>query len=366
MKKMTEITQPIDEKPETPRIDESEKTPKPNKEPEKPLEDVPVKNSSNGNLSWRERIEECLSTKLATGFILPFMATILGGLVLYMIPKIEKHFNNDTCTYITFNTHDTNIRQKFKIDKIIPNLYYSVGDNDWQELGIEEIDFGGDIGALRLRGKSPTGTAGAKIYFLHDGKVTCSGDIRTLVDYKHYEQADTKDAVFTMLFENCKDLIDAPRLPSEQLAENCYMEMFAGCTSLKNAPDLPATKLSTMCYRDMFKGCTSLEQAPILPATKLADWCYTGMFSRCTSLKTGSNLTATKLSNNCYVGMFSGCTSLSTITMMTVDILNNSCFYRWLDDTSPTGTFFKNMNAQWSNDGVVPEGWDVVPKDPKE
>lgn len=361
---MTETTDLEDKKPETPINVESEEMP--SQESKTPLEEGPTTKTSKEKTSWRKRIDERLNTKVATGFFLPFMATLLGGLVLYMIPKVVAYFDKDTCPYITFMTHDASISQKFKIDKMIPGLYYSVGEKDWQELSTKEISFGGIDGPLRLRGTSPVGTDGAKIKFLYDEKVTCSGDIRTLVDYRHYEQADTKEAVFNNLFKDCKYLIDAPTLPSIQLAENCYDEMFSGCISLIEAPELPAMELANSCYKKMFDGCTSLEEAPKLPATELADWCYSGMFNKCTSLKTVSELTATKLSNNCYVSMFSGCIMLSTITMMTIDIPNNACISRWLDDTSPTGTFFKNINAHWNNDNIVPEGWDVVLKDPKE
>lgn len=49
---------------------------------------------------------------------------------------------------------------------------------------------------------------------------------------------------------------------------------------------------------------------------------------------------------------------LSTIYMMAVDVQDNS-YKNWLDNTSPTGTFYKNKNAHWSNDGIVPPNWEV-------
>lgn len=66
---------------------------------------------------------------------------------------------------------------------------------------------------------------------------------------------------------------------------DCYMEMFKGCTSLKEAQEiLPATKLVHGVYQFMFAGCINLVKAPELPAEKVADLAYTNMFEGCSSL----------------------------------------------------------------------------------
>ena len=36
------------------------------------------------------------------------------------------------------------------------------------------------------------------------------------------------------MFDGCKSLVNAPELPAETLADNCYWYMFNGCTSLKS------------------------------------------------------------------------------------------------------------------------------------
>lgn len=135
----------------------------------------------------------------------------------------------------------------------ISGLEYSVNNNDvWKKVvENEEVTFGGNNnGTLRLRGKNIAGTAKdgwnyATITFDKPGvKVTCTGDIRTLLDYESYKTVKTDQALFCNLFENCKAITSAPDLPAETLAEDCYSFMFRGCTSLKTAPKLPATTLA--------------------------------------------------------------------------------------------------------------------------
>ena len=194
--------------------------------------------------------------------------------------------------YVTFTAEQP---QTFKMitegNYKISDLQYSVNFGDWKDVVADtEVDFGGKIGGLRLRGKNRYGTAtDAFIYstisFTNpDVKVACTGDIRTLLDWEKYKTVDTKDACFIYLFDGCKVLTSAPDLPGTTLAEDCYYFMFQNCTSLKVAPALPATKLANDCYCGMFYGCTSLETAPELPATNLPSNCYNAMFKGCRKL----------------------------------------------------------------------------------
>ena len=197
--------------------------------------------------------------------------------------------------YITFKA---DAEQKFKMtieEKYeINGLEYSVNnDETWRKVEKDrEITFGGANGDLRLRGTNPNGTAtdifnySTIIFTDATVKVACTGDIRTLLNWKNYSTVDTKNARFCSLFVRCTALTSAPELPATTLADVCYSNMFFGCTSLTSAPKLPATKLAESCYNAMFNGCTSLTSAPILPATKLADWCYSNMFNNCKSLST--------------------------------------------------------------------------------
>ncbi len=169
--------------------------------------------------------------------------------------------------YVTFKA---DAEQKFRMitygDYTISGLEYSVKNGKWQDVVANtEITFGGTNGDLRLRGTNPYGTANntkeySNITFTNNVNVACTGDIRTLLNWKYYDTVDTQNARFNMLFYNCG--------------------------VLTSAPDLPATTLATNCYDCMFFYCTSLESAPVLPATTLSDWCYFQMFSYCKKLST--------------------------------------------------------------------------------
>ena len=250
--------------------------------------------------------------------------------------------------YVTFKA---DAEQTFKMttkDYSISGLEYSVNDGEWAtvEAGTE-VTFGGTHGDLRLRGTNTYGTAPAwnkysTIKFTDETvKVACTGDIRTLLDWRNYSTVKTGIAKFCYLFSGCRVLTSAPELPATNLADDCYYYMFVGCTSLTSAPDLKATTLAYECYFGMFKGCTSLTSAPDLKATKLAERCYSYMFYGCTSLTSAPELKATTLAYECYFSMFRGCTKLSTVTMLAPSdqILETiSCCHNWLYDAGTDET----------------------------
>ena len=316
----------------------------------------------------------------------------------------------DKTPYVTFSAP---AEQTFKMvcygGYTISNLEYSVNFGDWKEVKDGEgVTFGGKNGGLRLRGKNVNGTAEdfskySTITFAYDEKnadnpnnvnVACTGDIRTLLNWKYYDTVDTQNARFCCLFYNCGVLTSAPDLPATKLANNCYLSMFLDCTSLTSAPELKATKLAENCYNSMFLGCTSLTSAPELKATTLAKYCYYGMFQGCTNLNTAPKLPAktltegcyaymfayctsltsapvlpaTTLAGNCYEGMFWGCTKLSTVTMLAPsDKISkaSNCCYNWLHnagtDASVTSRTLKVMDADaytaLENTGYLPDNW---------
>ena len=217
----------------------------------------------------------------------------------------------------------------------LPDLEYSVNNNEtWQKVVKDQgVDFGGDLGSLRLRGICPDGTATdyknySKITFSKENvKVDCSGDIRMLINYTAHETVATANCSFISLFQNCTALKSAPQLPAKALKESCYQQMFEGCTSLTQAPVLPATELKERCYQSMFKGCIALTQAPVLQATALKGQCYRQMFEGCTSLEQAPVLPATELQESCYFSMFSGCTALTQAPVLPATELKNYCYY---------------------------------------
>ena len=240
--------------------------------------------------------------------------------------------------YLTFTA---NAAQTFKMattgSYAISGLQYSVNHGTWTDVEANKgVTFGGTHGTLRLRGTNTNGTASnwndySTITFDNTVNVSCTGDIRTLLDYKTYKTVDTSNARFCKLFWNCTVLTSAPDLPATTLAEYCYYSMFNNCSSLKVAPALPATTLAASCYENMFISCSNLQEAPELPATNLTNSCYFSMFERCSSLKKAPALPAQTLESVCYTSMFNGCTNLSSVTMLAPSnqILGDR-FTKWL------------------------------------
>ena len=257
--------------------------------------------------------------------------------------------------YVTFKAEQA---QTFKMTPqygyTISGLEYSVNGGEWKNVGEnEEVTFGGANGTLRLRGTNTNGTASADdpystITFDKNVNVACTGDIRTLLDWKNYSTVETQNARFCNLFQGCSVLTSAPELPATTLADNCYNAMFEGCTSLKSAPKLPATTLAVGCYSNMFSDCTSLTSAPTLPATTLANYCYIGMFISCTSLTSAPTLSATTLADYCYSEMFNGCTNLSSVKMLASKdqiTSKDACCEDWLKDAG-TGAKSRTLNVK--------------------
>ena len=252
--------------------------------------------------------------------------------------------------YITFTAE---AEQKFMMttegDYTFSNLEYSVNNSEWASVAIgTEIPFGGAKGDLRLRGINPNGTATglyacSTIKFTEANvNVACTGDIRTLQDWKNYNIVETKNARFCYLFLNCSVLTSAPELPATELEDRCYSTMFEKCTSLKSAPELPATKLASFCYYEMFYGCTSLTSAPKLSAIELAEACY------------------------CKI--FCGCKNLSSVTMLAPsDKIKNTdySFNYWLDNAGTNDGITRTLivldeaayNALVNNEAYLPAIW---------
>ena len=184
--------------------------------------------------------------------------------------------------YITFTA---DAKQTFKIttkDYSIHNLEYSVNNGKWATVEAStEVTFGGTNGDLRLRGTNINGTASywnkySTITFTDKTvKVACTGDIRTLLDWRNYSTVDTQNARFCNLFKDCVVLTSAPELPATTLADFCYSNMFEGCTSLTSAPELKATTLADYCYNGMFQGCTKLSTVTMLaPNNQISEKTY--------------------------------------------------------------------------------------------
>ena len=340
--------------------------------------------------------------------------------------------NTQPIPYLTFSaaSEQTMILTQNSDYTLDASIEYSVNGGEWQKFVVEtqggtgqttnyqSITFGGNSGTLRMRGKSATGMAEnennkAWISFGNsEVPVSCTGDIRTLVDYTNYRDASTSQARFSGMFRFCTSLISAPELPATDLATKCYAvmfrgctglttapvlpapalaancydsmfqgctglttapvlpateleygcysSMFQGCTGLDTAPALPATELEYGCYQMMFQGCTGLTAAPVLPATDLAESCYYSMFQGCTGLTTAPVLPATTLVESCYSYMFQGCSNLNSVTMLATDVPSIYCLYDWLKDVDTTGTFYKDTSVEDTSGYGIPSGWTVT------
>ena len=232
--------------------------------------------------------------------------------------------------YLTFTCTAT---QTLTMSQQTIGLQYSLNNGEWKELATETITFGAENGDLRLRGKNLYGTATdlynyANIKFGNkNNPVSCTGDIRSLVDYEDHLAVNTEFAKFIYLFKDCSNLTSAPLLPATQLAASCYYGLFDGCSSLVSMPVLPATTLADYCYSYMFNNCTGLTDVlNVLPATNLAKECYQSMFYGCVALKDTPKLPATTLAESCYKSMFSGCQNLTEAPQLPATTLATNCY----------------------------------------
>ena len=291
--------------------------------------------------------------------------------------------NETTTGYLTpipYVTFKADTEQKFKMttqNYTISGLEYSVNDGEWQDVEADtEVPFGGENGTLRLRGTNQNGTATSTVNYstikftVANVNVACTGDIRTLLNWKNYTTVDTQNARFCYLFKDCAVLTSAPALPATNLAEKCYASMFKGCTNLETAPALPATYLAGYCYFYMFADCKNLNTAPELPATHLALFCYYGMFQGCSSLQKAPDLSATDLQYNCYTNMFCNCTNLTSVTMLAPsDQISGYYFTDWLKNAGTKEGITRTLKVKESSayyklkdKGVLPTDYWLIGK----
>ena len=267
--------------------------------------------------------------------------------------------------YVTFKAK---AEQKFKMitygDYSISRLEYSVNNGKWQNVEKDiPVTFGETNGTLRLRGTNINGTASlwdafSTITFTDPNvKVACTGDIRTLLDWRNYSTVNTQNARFCYLFKDCAVLTSAPELPAKELADNCYSGMFSGCTSLTAAPELKATTLARSCYSSMFSRCTSLEKAPELKATTLVESCYESMFNGCTKLTSVTMLAPSDQISQatycCYNWLYNAGTD-ETVTSRTLIVTDKAAYNALVNNTA-------YLPAIWKKDQCTVEYYTPKP-----
>jgi hypothetical protein len=67
------------------------------------------------------------------------------------------------------------------------------------------------------------------------------------------------------------------------------------------------------------------------------------------------------LAANCYSNMFYGCSSLNYIKALFTTEPSRSYTYNWVSDVASTGTFIKDVYADWTTSGTngVPTNWTI-------
>ena len=100
------------------------------------------------------------------------------------------------------------------------SLEYSYNGTDWSVWDLSDLTINsGDI--LYIRGYNPNGFNINGITFkkychfeMTGGKVSCSGNIMSLIDYKNLLNAIPCSQCFYGLFKDCTSLTTAPELPA--------------------------------------------------------------------------------------------------------------------------------------------------------
>lgn len=171
--------------------------------------------------------------------------------------------------------------------------------------------------------------------------------------------AQAKDC-FRSTFNRCAALVYPPYIGTVTAEDSSMKDMFCNCASLAYAPEVTVTAVGVNCCQEMFYGCAAMSSASkvSLPATILAADCYRSMFNRCASLRNVPALPAPVLAERCYMHVFYKCVKLNTVHVAAVDASAQDCMGSWMEEVSPTGTFYRNAAAEWPLTRI-PEGWTV-------
>ena len=228
------------------------------------------------------------------------------------------------------------------------------------------------------------------------------GNIMSLVygdDFKNKTSVDLNYSyLFYSMFDSCERLKSAKHLilPIEHAPEYCYWDMFYNCSSLIYAPEeISAKTLEAWACNDMFGDCSSLIYAPEILAVRASDDAMCSMFYDCTSLKhvpdlhimfcgddacqqmfyncisleRAPKIPILTLVSCCCDDMFEYCENLKYIDAAFMSAPSSSTNSSWVEGVAATGTFVKNVNADWNEESVrgdngVPPGWTVVTAKP--
>lgn len=150
------------------------------------------------------------------------------------------------------------------------------------------------------------------------------------------------------------DFRDKYSLPENIVLGGMFSDKF-----VKDASNLVLPFTTAPNCTSMFENCKYLIKAPKLPALTLTPGCYERMFTRSYNLTKAPLLPAIHTVQNCYSDMFENCFALKYIECYAEDEANNS-FTEFANGISSNGIFVKkeNSNVEWQN--VIPNNWEII------
>ena len=162
---------------------------------------------------------------------------------------------------------------------------------------------------------------------------------------------------------------------NKQINSNyCFDRLFLQSTNLISSYYLKMPKYINgfSCLIYMFGGCINMEYGPeILPAYHVGVEQYIGIFSSCYKLKNAPEIYATTYDRYSFLMMFSYCVKINEIKCHFQYYDNtNKQFENWLNNVSPTGTFWLPYDSVFADDAPrngngIPEGWTIRYFDPE-
>lgn len=229
----------------------------------------------------------------------------------------------DNIDYLSFKAIEpSTISMTVKGNKHV-QLQYSLNKKDWTDWDLSEITL--NIGdKIYMRGEmynDLNSESWCKANFVMTGNIEASGNLFTIVNWigSELKLAYGMNYNYNLfgLFEDCKALKTAPKLPIEKTVYYLYYKLFKN-SGITAAPELPAQTLGQGVYESMFEGCESLTKAPVvLPATNITSAaCYINMF-RGAAIDYSPIIMATNYKDDgMFEGMFNNCANLKRITTL--------------------------------------------------
>ncbi len=161
--------------------------------------------------------------------------------------------------YLSFTALDNGGSVELLSENNVTNVEYSMDAIRWMPYS-GKVDLVAN-GTVYFRGHNPEGFSSGPDNYSHfalEGDIRAEGSVMSLIDGLGLQTEIPCDYCFYRLFDDCSQLVSAPKLPALKLSKACYSHMFSGCQNIEKAPILPATKLEPECYSFMFDKCSKI------------------------------------------------------------------------------------------------------------